>query len=117
MLATGYWLAVFVVVVVAVHFLALSSVLLRLPFRCRTLHRFKAHIPSQPSAQRCVLLFARACACQVAMGFIKVANETMCRPIRALTQMKVCGGDYMFGPEVGATDVSWRRGPRCGPEV
>ena len=25
---------------------------------------------------------------QVAMGFIKVANETMCRPIRALTQMK-----------------------------
>lgn len=22
------------------------------------------------------------------MGFIKVANETMCRPIRALTQMK-----------------------------
>ena len=25
---------------------------------------------------------------QVAMGFIKVANETMCRPIRALTQMR-----------------------------
>ncbi|DBA91131.1 hypothetical protein WJX77_000744 [Trebouxia sp. C0004] len=25
---------------------------------------------------------------EVAMGFIKVANETMCRPIRALTQMK-----------------------------
>ena len=25
------------------------------------------------------------------MGFIKVANETMCRPIRALTQMKGCG--------------------------
>ena len=26
---------------------------------------------------------------EVAMGFIRVANETMCRPIRALTQMKV----------------------------
>ena len=26
---------------------------------------------------------------EVAMGFIKVANETMCRPIRALTQMRV----------------------------
>ena len=25
---------------------------------------------------------------QVAMGFVKVANETMCRPIRALTQMR-----------------------------
>lgn len=25
---------------------------------------------------------------QVAMGFIRVANETMCRPIRALTQMR-----------------------------
>ena len=25
---------------------------------------------------------------QVAKGFIKIANETMCRPIRALTQMK-----------------------------
>lgn len=25
---------------------------------------------------------------EVAMGFIKVANETMCRPIRALTQAK-----------------------------
>lgn len=25
---------------------------------------------------------------EVAMGFIAVANETMCRPIRALTQMK-----------------------------
>lgn len=24
---------------------------------------------------------------EVAMGFIKVANETMCRPIRALTQV------------------------------
>lgn len=28
------------------------------------------------------------CSLQVAMGFIKVANETMCRPIRALTQMR-----------------------------
>jgi hypothetical protein len=27
---------------------------------------------------------------EVAMGFIQVANEAMCRPIRALTQMKVC---------------------------
>jgi Hydantoinase/oxoprolinase len=26
---------------------------------------------------------------EVAMGFIRVANETMCRPIRALTQMRV----------------------------
>jgi 5-oxoprolinase (ATP-hydrolysing) len=26
---------------------------------------------------------------EVAMGFIKVANEAMCRPIRALTQMRV----------------------------
>lgn len=26
---------------------------------------------------------------EVAMGFLRVANETMCRPIRALTQMKV----------------------------
>ena len=25
---------------------------------------------------------------QVAMGFVRVADETMCRPIRALTQMK-----------------------------
>jgi N-methylhydantoinase A/oxoprolinase/acetone carboxylase beta subunit len=27
---------------------------------------------------------------EVAMGFLRVANETMCRPIRALTQMRVC---------------------------
>lgn len=26
---------------------------------------------------------------EVAMGFVRVANETMCRPIRALTQMRV----------------------------
>lgn len=26
---------------------------------------------------------------EVAIGFIRVANETMCRPIRALTQMRV----------------------------
>ena len=26
---------------------------------------------------------------EIAMGFIRVANETMCRPIRALTQMRV----------------------------
>ena len=25
---------------------------------------------------------------EVAMGFVQVANETMCRPIRALTQMR-----------------------------
>ena len=32
---------------------------------------------------------SRGCAgAQVAMGFVRVANETMCRPIRALTQMK-----------------------------
>ena len=29
-----------------------------------------------------------SCDGQVAMGFIRVANETMCRPIRALTQMR-----------------------------
>lgn len=29
---------------------------------------------------------------EVAMGFVRVANETMCRPIRALTQMKVGAG-------------------------
>lgn len=27
---------------------------------------------------------------EVAYGFIQVANEAMCRPIRALTQAKVC---------------------------
>lgn len=26
---------------------------------------------------------------EVSMGFVQVANEAMCRPIRALTQMKV----------------------------
>ncbi len=30
---------------------------------------------------------------EIAMGFITVANEAMCRPIRALTQMKVCLND------------------------
>lgn len=25
---------------------------------------------------------------EVAMGFVRVANESMCRPIRALTQVK-----------------------------
>lgn len=29
---------------------------------------------------------------EVAMGFVRVANEAMCRPIRALTQMKVRAG-------------------------
>lgn len=29
---------------------------------------------------------------EVAMGFIRVANEAMCRPIRALTQMKASWG-------------------------
>ena len=32
---------------------------------------------------------------EVAMGFIRVANETMCRPIRALTQ--VWGILFLFG--------------------
>ena len=32
---------------------------------------------------------------EVAMGFIRVANETMCRPIRALTQ--VLGILFLFG--------------------
>lgn len=27
---------------------------------------------------------------EVAMGFVRVANEAMCRPIRALTQVCVC---------------------------
>jgi len=26
---------------------------------------------------------------EIAMGFIRVANETMCRPIRALTQVQL----------------------------
>lgn len=26
---------------------------------------------------------------EVALGFIRVANETMCRPIRALTQVRI----------------------------
>ena len=33
---------------------------------------------------------------EVAVGFVRVANETMCRPIRALTQMKV-GSVVWFG--------------------
>lgn len=28
---------------------------------------------------------------EVAMGFVRVANEAMCRPIRALTQVRGCG--------------------------
>ena len=31
---------------------------------------------------------------EVAMGFIEVANETMCRPIRAITQVKICHSEY-----------------------
>lgn len=31
---------------------------------------------------------------EVAVGFVKVANEAMCRPIRALTQAK---GKLLFG--------------------
>jgi len=27
---------------------------------------------------------------EIAMGFIRVANESMCRPIRALTQVNLC---------------------------
>ena len=30
---------------------------------------------------------------EVAMGYITVANETMCRPIRLLTQVSQVGGD------------------------
>lgn len=35
---------------------------------------------------------------EVAMGFIKVANETMCRPIRALTQVQI----YFFAKSISA---------------
>ncbi len=31
---------------------------------------------------------------EVAMGFVRVANEAMCRPIRALTQAS-CGPTYV----------------------
>ena len=31
---------------------------------------------------------------EVAMGFLDVANETMCRPIRALTQVSI--KDFLF---------------------
>ncbi len=34
------------------------------------------------------VLMQCVCSAQVAQGFIKVANEAMCRPIRALTQMR-----------------------------
>lgn len=34
---------------------------------------------------------------EVAMGFVRVANETMCRPIRALTQMKARAGSCGCG--------------------
>lgn len=34
---------------------------------------------------------------EIAMGFIKVANESMCRPIRALTQVKY---SYLFSNNI-----------------
>ena len=42
---------------------------------------------------------------EVAVGFVRVANETMCRPIRALTQMKV-GVVWWVGGWMGG----WARG-------
>jgi N-methylhydantoinase A/oxoprolinase/acetone carboxylase beta subunit len=33
---------------------------------------------------------------EVAMGFIKVANESMCRPIRALTQVNFKIFNFFF---------------------
>jgi len=33
---------------------------------------------------------------EVAMGFIRVANEAMCRPIRALTQVCVTDARFLF---------------------
>ena len=44
--------------------------------------------PCATLADRIVFITWYPCTLQVAMGFIRVANETMCRPIRALTQMK-----------------------------
>ena len=37
---------------------------------------------------------------EVAMGFIKVANETMCRPIRALTQVSVVIKSFILLNEI-----------------
>jgi N-methylhydantoinase A/oxoprolinase/acetone carboxylase beta subunit len=47
---------------------------------------------------------------EVAVGFVRVANETMCRPIRALTQMKV-GGQF------GAMWWAWAYGVVAGERV
>ena len=41
---------------------------------------------------------------EVAMGFIRVANETMCRPIRALTQMRVRSLNFERSP-AGAAET------------
>ncbi len=46
---------------------------------------------------------------EVAIGFIAVANETMCRPIRALTQMKVGWmGCLSAGTMLVWVGVDWR---------
>jgi N-methylhydantoinase A/oxoprolinase/acetone carboxylase beta subunit len=31
---------------------------------------------------------------EVALGFLRVANEAMCRPVRSLTQVSILGGAY-----------------------
>lgn len=49
---------------------------------------------------------------EVAMGFVRVANETMCRPIRALTQMKV-GGSSKGGSGRGGAAQCSKQEPCC----
>lgn len=46
---------------------------------------------------------------EVAMGFIEVANESMCRPIRALTQVNNFLMDLNFDllPIAGLASIKW----------
>lgn len=65
----------------------------RLP-RCRHLHVFETHHNSLTSHSRLIYVsHTHLCHTQVAAGYLEVANEAMCRPIRALTQMKVRHGE------------------------
>lgn len=67
-------------------------------FPCRLLRQHcacTAHVCAQVNAHAAATAPAGAAppapkgADEVAAGFLAVANEAMCRPIRALTQMKV----------------------------
>lgn len=49
------------------------------------------------------------------MGFVRVANEAMCRPIRALTQARGYALDeHVLGCFGGAGAASFARGHVCG---